>query len=91
MLFRSPAALCNVHFAVTLLGVEIVYRIGGFEKLKPSLRDPVHNFNPKQCNSKVYITQGSRISKLYFAETYLVDEGHSNGRDEVENQVTQIS
>ena len=38
--FGYPAALCNVHFAVTLLGVEIVYRIGGFEKLKPSLRDP---------------------------------------------------
>ena len=38
--FGYPAALCNVHFAITLLGVEILYRFGVFEKLKPSLKDP---------------------------------------------------
>lgn len=38
--FGYPAALCNVHFAITWIGVEIMYRFGAFVKLKPNLMDP---------------------------------------------------
>ena len=40
--FGFPAALCNIHFAMTWLGVEIMRQMGVFEPLAktPSLRDP---------------------------------------------------
>jgi len=37
--FGFPAALCNIHFLVTLLGVEILYRANMFKKVTISLRD----------------------------------------------------
>jgi hypothetical protein len=46
--FGFPAALCNIHFLVTFLGVETMRRVGIFQSLNgsrgssvyPSLRDP---------------------------------------------------
>jgi len=37
--FGFPAALCNIHFIVTLLGVEILYRAKMFKKVRVSMRD----------------------------------------------------
>ena len=38
--FGYPAALCNIHFLVTLLGVELLYRSKMFQKANVNLRDP---------------------------------------------------
>lgn len=38
--FGFPAALCNVHFLVTIVGVEALFRVGLFQKVQPNLRDP---------------------------------------------------
>lgn len=38
--FGFPAALCNVHFLTTLLGVEALYRANKFRKVNVNLRDP---------------------------------------------------
>ncbi len=44
--FGFPATLCNIHFMVTFIGVEIMRRLGIFRSLhesktsRPSLRDP---------------------------------------------------
>ena len=46
--FGFPAALCNIHFLITFLGVEIMRKLGVFRSLyqnqspssQPSLRDP---------------------------------------------------
>jgi solute carrier family 35 protein E3 len=37
--FGFPAALCNIHFIVTLLGVEILYRAKKFKKVRVRIRD----------------------------------------------------
>lgn len=37
--FGYPAALCNIHFLVTLLGVELLFRAKMFQKVTISLRD----------------------------------------------------
>lgn len=38
--FGFPAALCNVHFLVSALGVEALFRAGLFQKVQPKLKDP---------------------------------------------------
>jgi hypothetical protein len=38
--FGFPAALCNIHFLVTLFGVELLYRANMFQKVKANLKDP---------------------------------------------------
>jgi len=38
--FGYPAALCNIHFLVTLLGVEILYQLKMFQKASVNYKDP---------------------------------------------------
>ncbi len=38
--FGYPAALCNIHFLVTLIGVELLYRANMFQKVQVNLKDP---------------------------------------------------
>jgi solute carrier family 35 protein E3 len=38
--FGYPAALCNIHFMVTLVGVELLFRAKFFKKIQIQLTDP---------------------------------------------------